>query len=172
MSNNRVTGFPDDPDEDTDTDGDGVGDPCEVGGVLDGRSPCVVDQAGAPGQADGDGSGVHTDPDRDRVAGAGGKVLHQIFDVEDERDGPGGVIDVRSYRSAARALALAASTSRSRAGAFVTRLSSRCCVSCATCCTASSKAASLAKDGFVKPVTLRTYCRAEASISSAVAGGS
>ena len=42
----------------------------------------------------------------------------------------------------------------------------------ATSSTARSNASSLACDGFVEPLILRTYCSAEAWISSDVAGGS
>src|ERR1700757_1497046 len=42
----------------------------------------------------------------------------------------------------------------------------------ATSATATSKASTLADDGWVMPLTLRTYCRAAAAISSVVAGGS
>src|SRR5664279_2814021 len=38
--------------------------------------------------------------------------------------------------------------------------------------TASSNASALAWEGLVEPLILRTYCRAEAWISSSVAGGS
>jgi hypothetical protein len=40
-----------------------------------------------------------------------------------------------------------------------------------TSATASSKACSLAFDGFVKPLTFRTNCKADARTSSSVAGG-
>lgn len=42
---------------------------------------------------------------------------------------------------------------------------------CVTCSTARSKAASLAFDGRVKPLSLRTNCSDDARISSSVAGG-
>ena len=57
-------------------------------------------------------------------------------------------------------------------GALVTSCSSRSLVTAATASTASSKASALAWDGLVEPLILRTYCRAEAWISSSVAGGS
>src|SRR5262249_27904718 len=75
-------------------------------------------------------------------------------------------------RSAARARAFAASTSRSRGGAVVTRASSNSCATCATCSTARLNAAWFALDGRVNPLSLRTNCRADARISSSVAGGS
>src|SRR5215218_4025076 len=75
-------------------------------------------------------------------------------------------------RASERALALAASTSRSFGGALVTRRSSSCRVTSATASTASSKASWLACDGLVEPLILRTYCSAEAWISSSVAAGS
>ena len=43
---------------------------------------------------------------------------------------------------------------------------------CAISATARSKAAWLAWDGLVVPLTLRTYCSAAAATSSSVAGGS
>ena len=42
----------------------------------------------------------------------------------------------------------------------------------ATSSTASSNASALACEGFVDPLTLRTYCSAAAWISSSLAGGS
>src|SRR3954451_14070730 len=67
-----------------------------------------------------------------------------------------------SYRAAkrdsARARRRSASTSRSRGAAAVTSASRRCSVTCATSCTARSKAASFAREGFCIPLTLRTYC--------------
>jgi hypothetical protein len=67
---------------------------------------------------------------------------------------------------------LAASISRSFGGAFVTSSSSRRAEISLTATTARSKASTLAWEGLVKPLILRTYCTAEASISSSVAGGS
>ncbi len=78
----------------------------------------------------------------------------------------------RLKRSALRAFALAASTSRSRGGAEVTRSSRSCDVAAVTAAIARSKAAWLAMDGFVVPATFRTYCVAAATISADVAGGS
>ena len=75
-------------------------------------------------------------------------------------------------RTAALAFALAASSPRSFAGAWVTRESSRCCVAWAISCTARLKASSLALDGLVLPLILRTYCSAAASTSAVVAWGS
>ena len=59
-----------------------------------------------------------------------------------------------AYRAAARARAFSASTSRSFGGAVVTSSSSRCRVMCAISCTARSKAAWLAADGFGGPADL------------------
>jgi Cu+-exporting ATPase len=84
----------------------------------------------------------------------------------------GGPAQAVPKRTAALALALAASSSRSLAGACVTSESSRCCVICAISCTAASKASSLALEGLVLPLILRTYCRAAACTSSEVACGS
>src|SRR5262249_33009320 len=75
-------------------------------------------------------------------------------------------------RSAARSRAFAASTSRSRGGAVVTRASSNSCAACATCSTARLNAAWFALDGRVNPLSLRTNCRADPRTSSPVAGGS
>ncbi len=75
-------------------------------------------------------------------------------------------------RSAARALALAASSSRFFAGACVSsRLNSRA-ETPATSSTAARNAASFACDGFVKPLIFRTNCSEAARISSSVTGGS
>src|SRR3954452_24140923 len=79
---------------------------------------------------------------------------------------------VRAKRFSLRARALIASSSRFFGGADVTRAASRCLVTCATSATASSKAAWLAAEGLVVPLTLRTYCSAAACTSSGVAGGS
>ncbi len=46
------------------------------------------------------------------------------------------------------------------------------CAEAATSATARSKAASLAFEGLLKPLSLRTNCSAAARISSSVAGGS
>src|SRR5262249_58139450 len=75
-------------------------------------------------------------------------------------------------RPGARSRGFAASTSRSRGGALVTRASSNSCAACATCSTARLKAAWFALEGRVNPLSFRTNCRAEARISSSVAGGS
>src|ERR687898_195756 len=77
----------------------------------------------------------------------------------------------RPYRSADRARALAASTSRSLGGAVVTSASRSREVTSATSSTAVSNAAWFAADGFVMPLTFRTYWRAAARTSSGVAGG-
>src|SRR5262249_27185518 len=75
-------------------------------------------------------------------------------------------------RAADRARAFAASTARSRGGEWVTSESRSSCAACVTCSTARLKAASLAFDGRVQPLSLRTNCSAEAWTSSWVAGGS
>jgi hypothetical protein len=67
---------------------------------------------------------------------------------------------------------LAASTSRSFGGAFVSSSASRCIEACATASTARLKASSFAREGLVKPLILRTYWSAAARISSSVAAGS
>ena len=72
----------------------------------------------------------------------------------------------------ARALALAASTSRSCGGLFVESESISRRATTATSSTASSKAAALTFEGRVKPLSLRTNCSDAARTSSSVAGGS
>src|SRR5215469_6815446 len=74
-------------------------------------------------------------------------------------------------RSAALARALAASTSRWRGGALVTRESSSSRAAVATRSTARSKASWFTLEGRVKPLSLRTNCSDDALISSSVAGG-
>ena len=76
----------------------------------------------------------------------------------------------RPKRFSARARAFAASASRSRGGAAVTRSARRCRVTWAISSTARTNAASFAFDGCVEPLTLRTYWSAAAWISSSVAG--
>src|SRR4051812_30603540 len=66
----------------------------------------------------------------------------------------------------------AASTSRSRAGAFVVKSASNRSMEPDISAMAASQAAELAAEGCAKPLTLRTNWRAAASISFAVAGGS
>src|SRR6516164_6184832 len=65
-----------------------------------------------------------------------------------------------------------ASTSRFLAGLAVDNESSSRRAASLTSSTARSKGASLARDGWAKPESLRTNCSAEARISSSVAGGS
>src|SRR5437867_7030073 len=74
-------------------------------------------------------------------------------------------------RWAERARALAASCVRSLAGAFVSRELRRLPATAAIWSTAASKAASLAFDGLLNPLTFRTNCNEAARISSSVAGG-
>src|SRR5450631_484662 len=74
-------------------------------------------------------------------------------------------------RTALRFLAFSASRPRSPGGAEVTIASSKFWVAPATAATAWSKAALLAADGLVAPLTFRTYCRAAKCTSCAVAGG-
>jgi GNAT superfamily N-acetyltransferase len=61
---------------------------------------------------------------------------------------------------------------RSRGSAVVTSESINLWAAAVTSSTALLKAASLALDGFVVPLSLRTNCNADARISSGVAGGS
>ena len=74
-------------------------------------------------------------------------------------------------RFAALACALDASTARERGGALVTSAPSNSFAALATSSTARSNAAWFALEGRVKPLNLRTNCREDARISSAVAGG-
>jgi hypothetical protein len=74
--------------------------------------------------------------------------------------------------SAERARALAASSMRSFGGELVSSDLKRVLVAVAISSTAARKAASLAFDGLLKPLTLRTNCNEAARISSSVAGGS
>src|SRR5262249_1347699 len=62
-------------------------------------------------------------------------------------------------------------TSRSRGGALVTSEPSSSRAADVTCSTARSNAGSFAREGFVKPESLRTNCSADARISSSEAGG-
>lgn len=71
-----------------------------------------------------------------------------------------------------RSIARAVSTARSRGDALVTSPPSSSRVTRATSSVARSKAARLASDGRVEPLTLRTYWSAAARTSSSVAGGS
>src|SRR5947207_308865 len=57
-------------------------------------------------------------------------------------------------------------------GAAVTRPSIRRCVAVATSSTARANASSFAREGFVKPLILRTYWSAASATSCSVAGGS
>ncbi len=78
----------------------------------------------------------------------------------------------RPNRAAERARARAASVSRSRGSAVVTSALMRLRAAAATSSTAQSKAAALALDGTLKPLSLRTNCSDASRISSSVAGGS
>ena len=62
-------------------------------------------------------------------------------------------------RSADLARAFAASTSRSRGGAFVTSEPSSSCAACVTCSTARLKASSLALEGRANPLNFRRIGR-------------
>src|SRR6266496_1985163 len=75
-------------------------------------------------------------------------------------------------RSAARAFALAASSSRFLAGAVVSSERRRRFDTAATSSTAAIKDASLAFEGLLKPVILRTNWSEAARTSSSVTGGS
>lgn len=75
-------------------------------------------------------------------------------------------------RAAARARAFAASASRLRCGAEVSRERSRRVEAPAMSSMAALKAASLVFDGWWKPVIFRTNCREAARTSSGVTGGS
>jgi hypothetical protein len=75
-------------------------------------------------------------------------------------------------RSAARAFALAASTSRSLGGALVSSEWRRRVETAAISSTAAWKRASLAFDGLWIPLIFRTNCSEDARTSSEVTGGS
>ena len=75
-------------------------------------------------------------------------------------------------RSAARALALAASSSRFLGGALVSSEWRNRAETPATSSTAARNAASFAFDGLVNPLIFLTNCRDAARISSSVTGGS
>src|SRR5207248_6039111 len=74
-------------------------------------------------------------------------------------------------RLAERARAFKVSNSRLRGGAFVTREFKSSQATSVTLSTARLKASSFALEGLVKPLSFRTNCRADARISSSVAGG-
>ena len=74
-------------------------------------------------------------------------------------------------RPASLTRAFAASTSRYRGGAFVTRESSSLCAALATRSPARSKAIWFALESRVEPLGLRTNCSDDALISSSVAAG-
>src|SRR5262249_61963458 len=74
-------------------------------------------------------------------------------------------------RLATLARAFAASTSRSRGGASVTSESSSSRVAWVTCSTARVNACWFALEGRAEPLNFRTNCRADARISSSLAGG-
>jgi len=76
------------------------------------------------------------------------------------------------YLLVARARRLAASTRRSLGGAFVSSALSRSLEIAAMASTAARNACSLALEGLLKPLILRTYCKEASRISSCVAGGS
>src|ERR1700730_8097982 len=75
-------------------------------------------------------------------------------------------------RSFALVRAFAASSSRFFAGLAVSSASRRRWAAPVTSSTARANAASLARDGCVNPLSLRTNCSADARTSSSVAGGS
>src|SRR6476646_7967754 len=75
-------------------------------------------------------------------------------------------------RSAARALALAASSSRFLGGALVSSECRNRAETPATSSTAARNTASLAFDGLVNPLIFLTNCNDAARISSSVTGGS
>src|SRR3712207_4409022 len=70
------------------------------------------------------------------------------------------------------ARAFAASTSRFLGGALVCSEASSLLEAAAISSTAAKKATSLALDGWLKPLILRTYCNAAARTSSSFTGGS
>src|SRR6185437_2851757 len=78
---------------------------------------------------------------------------------------------IQENRCAARSRILAANASRLRGGAFVSSERNSSTETSAILSTAARNAASLAFDGLLKPVTLRTNCSDAARTSSSVTGG-
>ena len=76
------------------------------------------------------------------------------------------------YRTAARAFALAASSSRFLGGAFVSSECNKRCATSATPSTAAKNAASFVFDGFENPLIFLTNWSEAARTSSSVTGGS
>jgi hypothetical protein len=81
-------------------------------------------------------------------------------------------LQTAANRLAALARARSASTSRFFGAADVTSCSTKRFEAAVTSSTARAKAASFARDGYVKPLILRTYWSEASRISSFVAGGS
>src|SRR3972149_6940804 len=86
--------------------------------------------------------------------------------------GPTQSSEARPNLSWAFALARATSMMRFLGGVGGKRDSMSCLVATEISLTACSNAASFDLDGFLKPLTLRTYCSDDAWISSSVVGGS
>src|SRR5262245_12874743 len=84
----------------------------------------------------------------------------------------GEIPHARPKRAAARLLARAASTSRSRGAAVVTSEARSSRATSLVRSTARAKAASFVRDGLLKPESLRTNWSAAARTSSSVTGGS
>lgn len=97
--------------------------------------------------------------------------MHVVDSVDVSVSSPGESL-AGPYRSAARAFALAASSSRSLGGAFVSSERNSLAETSATPSTAAKKAASFSFDGFVKPLIFLTNCSEAARTSSSVTGGS
>src|SRR5829696_8388889 len=95
-------------------------------------------------------------------------VVAADHDVAEHSPAP----SAHANRSRDRARAFSASVARSRAGAVVASESRSRRAASVTSSTARSKAAAFARDGVLKPESLRTNCSAEARTSSSVAGGS
>jgi hypothetical protein len=72
--------------------------------------------------------------------------------------------DYAPNRAIPRIRAFTASSSRLRAGAFVSSALSSLAEACATSSTAAANAASFTFDGFVNPLIFRTYCSAAAAL--------
>jgi len=100
------------------------------------------------------------------------KRIAQQSQTEDDRDDLFHTFTLAGNLSALRRRALAISSSRLRAGAVVSREANRRADVAATSSIAAENAASLAFEGLLNPLILRTNCSDAARISSGVTGGS
>lgn len=99
-----------------------------------------------------------------------GERLEQLIDLGMRRRGQAdGAVCPNRWRD--RSWAFRISSSRLRGGALVWSEWINRCAAAVTSSTARLNAASLAREGLVAPLSLRTNCSADARISSSVAGG-